>query len=91
MDVDIYKPNKEHIGVGDLIVVKFKRSGKIFYYLVVIDEVSHSYRMLNLTSSSLFATFDSREISSCVKYIEENLNAKVLDIIPANKIKVGLK
>lgn len=80
------------IEAGDLIIAKHIK-GDILNYLVIKerDELVPKYRLLNLDSSFIMATFSSGRTSDVVTYVTKSLKCEILSVIPASKLQLGLK
>ncbi|HDR7263645.1 hypothetical protein [Bacillus sp. CH_203] len=80
---------------GDLIVAQAKNgSGSVRHYLIVKEsdkQIASNFRLLNISSSNILASFCSKIPENAIAYIEETLKCVILDVIPAEKLQIGLK
>lgn len=93
MDVAICEPKLDYkIEAGDLVITRNKH-GDTYHYLVVNenDEFVPKYRLLNLRSSNMIPNFSSTRGDDVYTYITKSLNIEILGVIPASKLRLGLK
>lgn len=90
MVIDICNLEKKIvINIGDVIVAKHKvKTGKMLYYKLVEEGRDGVYRLLNLGTSRIMGTFASRDPLDAISYISIACKAEVIDIVPANKLKL---
>ena len=94
MQVDIFSSSKKiKLEAGDLIIAQLNKNTIVYYLLIKEYEkgVSPNYKLLNVELSSVMASFSSKIPAHAINYIQEALKSEILDVIPANKLKVELK
>lgn len=88
MVIDICNIEKAiKLNAGDVIVARHKiKTGKVLHYQLVED--GDAYRLLNLKTKRLMATFNSLDPVDAIGYIEVAVSAEIIDIVPASKLKL---
>lgn len=92
MVIDILNAEKKYeLNLGDVIVARHRvKTDKMLYYKLV-EEGGYTegiYRLLNLGSSKIMATFKTRNPLHAIDYIEIACKSEIIDIIPSNKLKL---
>jgi hypothetical protein len=90
MVIDICNVEKKiELNIGDVIVAKHKiKTDKMLYYKLIEEGRDGVFRLLNLGSSRIMATFASKDPLDAVGYIEIACKAEILDIVPVSKLKL---
>lgn len=90
MVIDILKVGKQvELNLGDVIVARHKvRTDKMLYYKLIEEGRDGVYRLLNLGTNRIMATFSSKNPTDAFVYVEIAVKAEILDIVPSSKLKL---
>lgn len=91
MVIDICNVEKKIVlNIGDVIVAKLKKKeGKMLYYQLIEEGRDGIYRLLNLKTHRIMATFSSKNPLDAIAYIEVAVSSEILEIVPADKLKLS--
>ncbi|MEX3625159.1 hypothetical protein [Viridibacillus arvi] len=91
MVIDIFKetPETRSIQTGDVIVARHKiAKDKVLYYKLIQEGSDGTFRLLNLISGKIMATFASKDPLDAFPYVEIAVKSEIVEIVPFNKLKL---